>query len=251
MSFYVTLPSDSSLDYFPDNKISHFTARLNSSLELTGEWEVGIVEVIYPHIWSNILENGNEYEYDAATGVTKRVRIPYGFYESPSDIIKWMNYQDFNGQIQITYNKHSRKVKLGLKPTAKIKLHPGLAEALGFRPAEFTNDDYPSRNSTFKYFESPNVADPNFDLKLFYIYSDIVEPQIVGHTVAPLLRVITVKGEDGDMVHEVFDRPHYVPLSRKNFQTIETIIRTHTGRLVPFERGQLIVKLHFRQTFLS
>ena len=29
------------------------------------------------------------------------------------------------------------------------------------------------------------------------------------------------------MVHEVFDRLHYVPLSREVFQTVETVILTH------------------------
>lgn len=251
MSFYATLPSDSSLKYFPENKISHFVTQLPSPIDLKGEWEVGLVELIYPHMWSNIFDGGNEYEYDAGTGVMKRIKIPFGFFENPSDIVKWMNYQDFNGLIQIIYNKHTRKVKIGLKPTARIKLLPGLAESLGFIPKEFSNNDDPVRDSPFKYFEGMKVADPNFDLKLLYIYSDIAEPQIVGHTVSPLLRVIPVKGKDGDMVHEVFDRPHYVPLSRKNFQTIETVIRTHTGRLVSFERGQLIVKLHFRQKYLS
>ena len=122
---------------------------------------------------------------------------------------------------------------------------------MGFPPGEFANEEEPIRENREKNFESPNVADPNYDFKLLCIYSNIVEPQIVGHTVAPLLRVVTVKGKDGDMIHEMFDRPHYLPLSRKNFQTIETVIRTHTGNHVPFERGQLIIKLHFRQKYLS
>ena len=48
-----------------------------------------------------------------------------------------MNYQDFNGQIELTYNKHTRNVNIALKPTAKIKLLPGFAETLGFLFIEF------------------------------------------------------------------------------------------------------------------
>lgn len=109
-----------------------------------------------------------------------------------------------------------------------------------------TDMGWPTRHQTY-------TTDPNYDLKLLYIYLDIVEPQILKHAVPPppLLRVITVKGKEGDMIHKMFDRPHYLPLSLKNFQTIETVIRTHTGSLGPFERGQLIVKLHFRQKYLS
>lgn len=46
MSFYVTLPSDSSLSYFSENKISHYVTQLPTTLDLKGEWEVGLVELI-------------------------------------------------------------------------------------------------------------------------------------------------------------------------------------------------------------
>ena len=49
MSFYVTLPSDSSSKYFPENKVSHFYTRLPTPIELRGDWEVGLVEFKYPH----------------------------------------------------------------------------------------------------------------------------------------------------------------------------------------------------------
>ncbi|GBN96296.1 hypothetical protein AVEN_198414-1 [Araneus ventricosus] len=94
--------------------------------------------------------------------------------------------------------------------------------------------------------ESPFIADPNIDLYLLYIYTDIIQPEMVGGVFAPLLRIVTVKGKDGDMIHEIFDRLHYCPVSRKNFQSIEIVIRTHTGRFVSFDREKLIVKLHFR-----
>lgn len=251
MSFYVTLPSDSSLKYFPDNKTSHFVSRLLSPIDLKGEWEVGLTEFIYPHMWTNVLEGRNEYRYDLGDGVFKRIKIPSGYYESAVDIIKSINYQNFQDKISFSFNKHTRKVKINLKPSARVELLPGLAECLGFEPGEIVNDEYPTRESPSKTFESPFTADPNFDFKLLYIYNDLVDPQIVGDTIAPLLRVTTVKGRDAEMQHEMFDRPHYIPVCRKNFQMVETVIRTHTGRLVSFDRGNLIVKLHFRQKFLS
>lgn len=266
MSFYVTLPSDSSLNYFPENKISHFVTRLPSSLDLKGEWEVGLTELIYPHMWNNITEftNGYEYvlgeniewtngrprnesEFEIGASEVKKARIPPGFYESPNDIIKILNYQKFYDKISFNFNKNSKKVRVTLRKNARINFDPGLAESLGFPPG---NVGEPFAGSSM-YFDSPFAADPHADFKLMYIYSDLVEPQIVGDTVAPLLRVIPVKGHDGEMIHEVFDRPHYIPVTRKNFQTIETVIRTHTGRLMSFERGKLIVKLHFRQKYLS
>lgn len=55
------------------------------------------------------------------------------------------------------------------------------------------------------------------DFKLMYVYNHLVEQQIVGDTVGPLLRVIPVNGQDGDINHEMFDRPYYFRLTRKNF----------------------------------
>ncbi|GFT51545.1 uncharacterized transposon-derived protein F54H12.3 [Trichonephila clavipes] len=81
---------------------------------------------------------------------------------------------------------------------------------------------------------------------IIYAYCDLVEPQIVGHTQAPLLKIIKVEGKDGEVVNAHYTRPYYVPVIRQQFQTIEMILRLHSGDLVPFERGRVIAVLHFR-----
>ncbi len=44
-SFFITLTSNSSLDYYPNNTLSHFTHKLPYPLELQNEnWHVGIVK---------------------------------------------------------------------------------------------------------------------------------------------------------------------------------------------------------------
>lgn len=244
MSFYLTLPSDSSLNFYSDNKISQFFTRLPQPLQLIGEWEVGLAEIIYPHMWNNISDDTNEFMYDIGNGILKKGKIACGYYESPTEIVKALTLQNFQEKITINFNKHTKRVKINLKKNAKLVLPEGLAEKLGFLPGEVNNANEIS--SSARVVESPFIVDPNSDFHLFYLYSDIVEPQVIGDIQAPLLRIITVRGHDGDMIHELYDRPHYVPILRKNFQTIEIVIRTHTGNLVSFARGKLIVKLHFR-----
>jgi hypothetical protein len=47
-SFYVTLPSDSSGLYYPNNAIANYTSKLASSHELEpNKWEIGLVNVSY------------------------------------------------------------------------------------------------------------------------------------------------------------------------------------------------------------
>ncbi|GFW79771.1 chromo domain-containing protein [Trichonephila clavipes] len=80
----------------------------------------------------------------------------------------------------------------------------------------------------------------------FNTWSDLVEPQIVGDVQAPLLKIVKVEGKDGEVVNAHYTRPHYVPVIRRHFQTVEMVLRLHSGELVPFERGRVIAVLHFR-----
>lgn len=48
MSFYITLPSNSSADLFPDNKISNFRTKLGKNVRLPHQnFEVAVVEASY------------------------------------------------------------------------------------------------------------------------------------------------------------------------------------------------------------
>jgi hypothetical protein len=51
--FYITLPSDSSVKYFPNNTVAHYTTKLPESLNLNGDYEVGLSEIIYTKSWHN------------------------------------------------------------------------------------------------------------------------------------------------------------------------------------------------------
>ena len=66
--FYITLPSDSSAIFFPDNTVAHFTTKLAQRIHLNGEYEVALTEFIYPNNWQNFphglkiwLDDGSGY----------------------------------------------------------------------------------------------------------------------------------------------------------------------------------------------
>ncbi|GFS29185.1 hypothetical protein TNIN_101321 [Trichonephila inaurata madagascariensis] len=61
MSFYITLISDSSKHFSPGNKTSHFTTQLPTPITLNDEWEMRLVDFIYPHTWYIILEKTTIY----------------------------------------------------------------------------------------------------------------------------------------------------------------------------------------------
>ena len=90
--FYDMLPSNSSMEYFPENKSSNFVTKLSRTLQLDGEWEVGLAEIDYPHTWYNIREGKNSVEIYPPENlylVFKAVEysIQLGYYEKVQDVL--------------------------------------------------------------------------------------------------------------------------------------------------------------------
>ena len=90
--------------------------------------------------------------------------------------------------------------------------------------------------------------DPNRGFNSLYVYCDAAEAIPVGDIKAPLLRVIDAAGNFGDMIHRLYTTPRYVPVSKKEFNTLEIDIRDDTARPVPFEFAKFVATLHFRRS---
>lgn len=76
---------------------------------------------------------------------------------------------------------------------------------------------------------------------------DIISPQVVGDSFAPLLRTVGVNSdvEFGQNVTEIFESPYYLPLSQKRFQEISINIRNDVGEAPYLQFGRVTVTLHF------
>ncbi|GFW90503.1 uncharacterized protein TNCV_2839501 [Trichonephila clavipes] len=121
MSFYVTLPSDSSNHFFPENKTTHFKTQLPSPVCLNGEWEEKFSEIIYPHSWLNVNENetNNYFLYKVGdsniSSIVKRT-IDVGCYEAiyMLDIISALQLAlpKNPNPFTINYNKSTKRVKI-------------------------------------------------------------------------------------------------------------------------------------------
>ena len=59
--FYVTLPSNASMDYFPDNTQSSYRTKLFSPIVISGQWEVALSEVFMSRNWFNVNSHNNSY----------------------------------------------------------------------------------------------------------------------------------------------------------------------------------------------
>ena len=61
MSQYTTLPSNSSIQYFPQNTLTSLKTKLAKPIITNdGKWEVMLVELSFPKSWWNVTEEENE-----------------------------------------------------------------------------------------------------------------------------------------------------------------------------------------------
>lgn len=83
----------------------------------------------------------------------------------------------------------------------------------------------------------------------FYVYCNLVEPSLVGDTLAPILRSVILPRDlvDSDQyVSKAFNPVNYYRLSQTSFNSIEIELRTQTGGKVPFIYGIVNLVLHVR-----
>ncbi len=88
------------------------------------------------------------------------------------------------------------------------------------------------------------------DIDSIYVYSDIVEPQLVGDTMAPLLGIVPLKTTKCSN-HQVFTftSPIYLPICKQQFSTIQIRLRTARGKPIPFpeDSTNVVCTLHLRR----
>jgi len=227
--FYTVLPSNASYDIYK-NKLSSFTVRLPTMLNLGPKWQVAVVSISYPKSWFNIGE-GHTLEM---THQKKRYRatIHPGNYEAPQDLIDEINRLIATWPGNIHFKIDKQKLKFDNAPPS-LKMSDNLAQVLG----QISNKSV-----------RPIYLDQG--LNSLYVYSDIVYPSIIGDTTGPLLRVVHVPSKTtfGQQVTEYFDPPYYYPLAHFNFQEITCYIRTDTGVPPAFRFGRVVITLHFKKT---
>ena len=272
--FYLTLPSNSSEKYYPGNTLTHFITKLHNDISLSGDWEVALVDIMYPRNWYNIDEQylriscnncmkivpqANPDE-KVAPAYDIHVGIPSGYYYSIQDLVEaikvsianafsrpilaWSSkgvdrYVDQTLWPKIKYNPHNQKVIVTMQPQMTIRFSEQLAKILAIEPHQFSKVEMAIKSSF--------TCDIEGGLHALYVYCDVLECVPVGDTMAPLLRIVEITGQKGEMVHIQYDQPRYVPLQKKHFDSIEIDIRDDTGQDISFDSGKLIATLHFRR----
>lgn len=252
--FYLTLPSNSD----PKNTASTFTTNLPRLIDLSGDWEVGLAEIIYANSWYNIAQAQNVIQFfDVDNNVRQKIKIPRARYQTINELIETINNSigvvskqdkvNYLSGINFRYD-HVRKgctILIDCTRFRGLKISEHLRYMLGFKDLQFINIDYiNNKNVTLISQHAPDMLG---GMHSIYVYCDIVAPQIVGNIFAPLLQVINVEGQYMDIVNHAYITPHYIPILKKSFNSIEILLKSDQDDPIPFEYGKSIVKLHFRR----
>lgn len=235
----MTLPSNSSMDYYENNTATEFTTKLVQTIELDGAWEVGLSSISMPTKVENVLKD-ECYFYLYIDDTKSKVTLEAGQYDVIDDVISGLSHNQPR-VARFGYDARANRVNMwiwsDLRSRAKIEFSIGLAHLLGFRP-------------NFKYAQIDNtrlLAEKPFDLDgtahMVYVYCDLVEPLLVGDTKVPLLRVLNKTNK----MNYIFNPVQFVPIQKKCFDTIEIKLTTSTGDVVPFLPGKSILVLEFRR----
>ena len=84
-------------------------------------------------------------------------------------------------------------------------------------------------------------------IKSLYIYTDIIDNDLVGDALVPLLRTVDVLDDADAIVHKAFDLSYYKRVIRSVVPSIEIQVNSEMGDLVSFDSGEVICLLHFRK----
>ena len=239
------------MKFYKHNTLTNFTTRLPNSINLTGDWEVGLVEIQYPHNWYNVPSKKRYRSFTLRTKASNdpdgpegeyQFWITEGYYDNIHLLLAEINREgtkamlSSKNKLKLFYNPVNRKIGLESDHPCRLIVAPHMRKLLGMEEASLTKN----------HWQGTQVVDMDA-VDSLYIYCDVVEPRVVGDSHVPLLRIVPVEGRHGELVTRIYENIHYVRLQQKNFQTIEVNISDRAGNKVPFEQGTLSVTLHFRQ----
>lgn len=278
--FFVTLMSNSSLNYFPGNKASSFTVILPEKIILTEKWSVALAEIHYNYNLFNVTSDNNsiilkipseieeEEVYDEFGNIVETLpnsnhnetgyfedndehvfirKIEPGYYDNVSDLIIAVNDEirkvsNQNEKAVLSINKLNNRTAISQGCIFSSIVFKGrLAMQLGFEP----------ESNILECLISPYIGNIFYGIPdQMLVYSDIIQPSIVGHEKSYVLKIVNTEARCvrfGDSCYTEFHNLHYIPIQKRELNTITIDIRDYNGNLMPFRHGVLTVKLHFHK----
>jgi hypothetical protein len=284
---WLTLPSNASMDIYPNNTLQRYTTRLSSPMNLHSSYEVALAQISFPNSFSRdsavVLRSAEEEariltyelidlpEYERLLPLDHSYLLPctHGLkrYTNLKKLMKALNKEikayrtsvkdksdpmaDSGKDLpRLDYNQqtHNYVVLNDVSEThlTSLYLGPKLASRFGFYPNQFPS--VPLKEEEKIITNNPVKEVTENAIQSVYVYSSIIQPQYVGDSLVPLLRMCPVVGKMGDLTSIEFRRLHYYPLQNYSFQHVEISLVDDTGSPIEFANyGRTVCVLHLRQ----
>jgi len=242
---YLTLPSNSSFDFFPDNVISNYRTRLTNPLRFSDmRYEIGLFDIQYPNTWYN-LKGDSGYLMVESDGRREVVKIQNGYYADARSLVDQINVAHgtaFNAtEDLLSLHPITEKVTIWCPSETRVWFSQTLVEMLGLGKDGFDPG----------IWEGQYVVDTRRGFYAIYVYCDAIQPRVVGDTLSPLLQVLPIKGKHGDIIWLSYANVQYHPVKCTDISDIHIDIRTDSGENVAFERGKVVATLALRRKPLA
>jgi len=250
------------MNYYSGNTAANYITHLPSAIELTGgEWEVALVEAHYPCTFMIVDDDAEiivtiKKEAAAITlianmeidGITKngvfKAKVGQGDYRTITELINVLNaIEDLQSLISFSVNDITKRVEAEISDQViMVEFSEKLSLQLGVERGK-------NLSKTNRMATRPHNVIASLPMHM-YVYCDLVEPQTVGDTVAPLLKILNIDNTNflfgAQKIVHIID-PHYVPVMKTNFESVEIDLRDSIGKRLPFMYGFSCIKLHLRR----
>jgi hypothetical protein len=86
------------------------------------------------------------------------------------------------------------------------------------------------------------------NLTLVWVFADFIERMGFGPTTLPLLRMVPIQAETGQLEHSMFSLQHYVPIPKTRIREFGITIRERWDGAPVKILGEVVLTLHFRKS---
>ena len=240
------------MEYYPDNTVARYTTKLADKIELEGHWEVGLAEISVPSAVQNIVRGQYYYSIYVNDVHIRTIDLPSRHHKRIRTLVDAMHVEQ-RRQVPLQTHEPLLVEFSYFDSKISIKLHQPLRRSIQSRLRSHAGSR--RRRQVFKYSHNMTAKRTaslaTEDIHSMYVYCDILEHVAVGDTKAPLLRIVDKPKRQHGNVHQIFNPILYVPLQKKNSDTVEINIMTDIGVPIPFRFGKAFVVLEFRRAYFG
>ncbi len=255
-NFYCRVTSKPN-EIYPSNKINMFNVQLPSAKYFNDDWKVSLNSINLPNNFTTFLPTRKKALLSLAYKTPTAPAINFQFKShikySPTMIASELNVFFMDNNIgRATIDSLGRLVFVLNQKGCTFALGMDVAHVLGYQTGQILQTD-----PTFMYvkpfptdpqmitFESPidcNYFRPNY----FIVYSNIVQPSIIGNQLSPILKIVPIIDNNEPYKLIDFKIREFYNIPNSEVTEIKMELRTHDGELVNFvDKGHVVMNLQF------